>query len=92
MNTTADFASEHHVILVTAPSCHLCEDARSTLTERAQRGVLQLTVVEMESQQGQELISRHRPPLFPLVLLDDQIVCCGRLSRGRLDRALKRAA
>ncbi|GAB95814.1 hypothetical protein KILIM_026_00850 [Kineosphaera limosa NBRC 100340] len=85
---------EHHdprrrVTLVTAPACHLCEDAYTLLTERAEQGLLQLTVVEMQSPQGESLIARHRPPLFPMVLLDDRLLSCGRLSRGKLDRVLE---
>ncbi len=92
VNFPKDHQPQRRVTLVTAPACHLCEDAHTVLTERAQQGLLRLNVVEMQSPRGQALISQHRPPLFPMVLLDDRLLSCGRLSRGKLDRALESAA
>ncbi len=74
-------------VLVTT-GCHYCEDARRELSARAERGELELVVVELESAQGQALQAAHRPGMFPLVLLDGKPFSIGRLPRRKLDRAL----
>ncbi len=76
------------VSLVSTQACHLCEDAHSELLSRATRGQLSLDQVDAESPLGQELLARHRPAMFPLVLLDGQFFSAGRLPRRKLDRAL----
>jgi len=76
------------VTLVTSPSCHLCADAEVVLREREVSGQLDLTVIEMLSPAGQELVSAHRPSMFPMVLVNGHVLGFGRLSRGQLDRAL----
>ena len=81
-----------HVTLVTAPACHLCTDAHDALSQRADRGLLTLSVIEVDSPEGEALVSAHRPALFPMVLLNGRLLGCGRLSRGKLDRALGKAA
>lgn len=76
------------VTLLTTEACHLCEDALSELRYRAAQGQLSLDQVDAESPQGQKLLARHRPAMFPLVLLDGAFFSAGRLPRRKLDRAL----
>lgn len=77
--------------LVTSSACHLCEDAHRELSRRAERGELSLEVVSVDSEQGRRLVAAHRPAMFPLVLLDGQRLGQGRLSRRRLEAALRSA-
>ncbi len=75
--------------LVTAPGCHFCEDARDRLGQLETRGLLHLSIVPAESALGQELIAKHRPGTFPLLLLDDRYFHDGRLPRGKLARLVQ---
>ena len=80
------------VTLVSAPACHLCLDAEQELAGRAARGELSVQVVAADSPAGQVLVAAHRPVLFPLVVVDGVVLGAGRLSRGKLDKALARRA
>lgn len=73
-------------IVVTAPSCHLCEDALGVLREW--EPALQVRAVDIRSEEGRALVERHRPALTPLVLIDGRLFSAGRLSRGKLRRLL----
>lgn len=79
------------VTVVTATACHLCDDALRVLRELEGAGIVALRVHAASSVAGQVLIAHHRPALFPLVVVDGRFLSAGRLSRGRLDRALGRA-
>ncbi|MHB1009822.1 MAG: glutaredoxin family protein [Propionibacteriaceae bacterium] len=76
------------ITLLVTTGCHLCEDARSELTARADGGQVELSIVSVDSEQGRELQSTHRPSMFPLVLVDGKPFSVGRLPRRKLDRAL----
>ncbi len=75
--------------LVTAPACHFCDDAQHRLGALESRGLLQLTLVSAESQDGQALIAKHRPGMFPLILMEDRYFHDGRLPRGKLARLVQ---
>jgi thioredoxin-like negative regulator of GroEL len=75
------------VTLVHAPACHLCDDARTALKEFERDYDLAVELVEADSDVGQETVARHRPAMFPLVLVDGAYFSTGRLPRGKL-RAL----
>ncbi|GGK63798.1 glutaredoxin family protein [Ornithinimicrobium pekingense] len=75
--------------LLTTSACHLCEDAHAELARRAERGELSLEVVSVDSDEGRRLVATHRPAMFPLVLLGGRPLGHGRLSRRRLDAALR---
>jgi hypothetical protein len=75
------------VTLVYAPACHFCEDARAALDEIARDHELTVELIEADSGAGQDLVGRHRPAMFPLVLVDGAFFSAGRLPRGKL-RAL----
>lgn len=77
------------VTLVTAPACHFCEDAQERLGQLEARGLMRLTLVPSESPEGQELIRRHRPGMFPLTLLEGRYFHDGRLPRGKLARLVQ---
>jgi hypothetical protein len=73
-------------IVVTAPACHLCEDALDVLGDAAPDVVVR--AVDIRSDEGRALAERHHPALTPLVLLDGEPFSVGRLPRGKLRRLL----
>ena len=74
------------VTIVTSAACHLCEDAVQELSGRSHE--LTLTVIAAETPCGLELVQRHRPVMFPLVLVDGVFLSSGRLPRRKLERTL----
>jgi hypothetical protein len=79
------------VTLVEAPACHLCDDAKSALTVLAQSYPMTVHVVSIDDEPGRALMSQHRAPMSPLVLLDGQYFSSGRLPRRKLERRLAKA-
>lgn len=75
--------------LLTTTACHLCDDAHEELARRAALGELTLQVAALDSAEGRALLAAHRPAMFPLVLIDGRVLGHGRLSRRRLDAALR---
>ncbi len=76
------------VTVVTAPACHLCEDAQATLAGLAHQYPLTVHLVAAASQSGQVLLGRHGSGMFPLVLVDGGFFSAGRLPRRKLARLL----
>lgn len=74
--------------LVTMPACHYCEDAHEVLARLESEGRVAVRTLDAESPEGRTLIDLHRPSMFPLVLVDGDVLGSGRLSRHRLARAL----
>jgi hypothetical protein len=78
------------VTLVTAAGCHLCDDAHQTLEELVGKGFpVVLEVVEATSERGRSLLTEHRPPMNPLVLIDGSYFSAGRLPRRKLEALLR---
>jgi hypothetical protein len=73
--------------LVRTDACHLCEDAHNALSQAAHRWPIRIEVIDADSPSGADLIGRHRPAAFPLILIDGQFFSQGRLPRAKL-RAL----
>lgn len=80
------------VTVVTAPACHLCEDAQAALTEMAQAYPLAVRLVDADGPAGQALLSAHGSGMFPLVLVDGAFFSAGRLPRRKLARLLAQKA
>ena len=74
--------------MITSSGCHFREDAHVALATLADQGSIALTVIDAETPDGESLIGRHRPALFPLVLLDDDFFSAGRLPRRKLAATL----
>jgi hypothetical protein len=83
--------SPPRITVVSVPDCHLCDDARALLSSFPE-GELVVAYLAADSDAGRALVGRHRPALAPLVLLDGEFLSSGRLSRGRLRRALRARA
>jgi Thioredoxin domain len=75
------------ITVVRTEACHLCDDAQDALADAAQHGDIRVEVVEADSVEGMELVSRHRPATFPLIVVDGEFFSQGRLPRRKL-RAL----
>lgn len=80
------------VVVLSAPVCHLCEDALEALAELAREFPIRVREVGMESPEGRELVRLHRPAMPPAVLFDGFLFSVGRLPRKKLRRLLERAA
>ena len=76
------------ITLVESSGCHLCADARAALAELGTRYRTSLRFVDASSSEGLELVSRHRPALQPLVLVNGKSFSAGRLPRRKLERYL----
>ena len=80
------------VLIVETDACHLCDDAKRVLTERADDLGLHVRTVSARSSEGQRLVAEHRAPMMPLVFVDGELLGWGRLSRRKLDRRAAAAA
>lgn len=76
------------VTLVEAAACHFCVDARRVLEDLVAQDLVDLQVVDATSPTGTALVARHRAPMFPLVLVDDELFSSGRLPRRKLAKRL----
>lgn len=76
------------VLLVTSPACHYCDDAHGALAALDAAGQVELETLEADTAEAAAVIGIHRPAMFPLVLVDGEFLSAGRLSRGKLARAL----
>jgi hypothetical protein len=77
------------ITVVSAPACHFCEDAQSAIAELARDFAISTQHISIESAEGHALVSRHRPGMSPLVLVDDEYFSAGRLPRKKLLRLLE---
>lgn len=73
------------VAVIGAPGCHYCQDADEALAELG--AVVHVEHVDAASDRGRSLLSEHRAPILPLVLVDGAFFSYGRLPRKKL-RAL----
>lgn len=80
------------VLLVTAPGCHFCEDARSGLAGLATEFGIDFREVDALSPDGFAVVERFRPTMWPVILADGELFSSGRLPRTKLRRHLERAA
>ena len=76
------------ITVVEAPACHYCEDAAAALAELSARFDFLVRTLARDSDEGRRLILRHRPPMAPLVLVDEEFFSSGRLPR-RLEKLLQ---
>lgn len=93
MITDAPTQTTTAVTLVTAPGCHLCDEAHRHLGTLIDDGAaIELTVIEATSTEGRSLLGIHRPAMNPLVLIDGTYFSAGRLPRRKLQALLQRRA
>ena len=75
-------------VLVESAGCHLCDDAATVLQALELEGRLRLRRVALDSAEGRALLRAIRAPMPPIVLVGGELLGCGRLSRGKLERRL----
>ncbi len=80
------------VLLVTAPDCHFCADAKALLARLGQTYPLEVREVGLSSPGGGELAARHGILFPPGLLLDGGFVGFGRVSERKLRRLLEQRA
>lgn len=78
------------VTVVNAPSCELCEHAKSVLARVALDFPLVVEEVSTESEPGQKLMIEHRMAFPPGVFIEGHPFSYGRLSERKLRRRLAR--
>ncbi len=86
--TTAHAGDGFEAVLVTAPRCHLCDDAKHLLKEMQHDYPLIVREVELSSDEGMALSRRFSMPFPPLLLIDGVRFGHGRISRRKLVRLL----
>lgn len=77
-----------HVIVVESEACHFCADAHHVLAALADRFPMITETVDVRSETGRALMTRHRAPMSPLVLIDAAFFSSGRLPRRKLEKLL----
>lgn len=81
-------AAPVEVTLVTAESCHFCEDAQDLLAQMSGTYDITVRLVDMMSDEGRNLVVAHRMPFPPLLLIDGAMFGYGRISARKLDKHL----
>lgn len=84
-------AVENQVTVITVvhqQACHFCADAQAALAELGQEFPLSVELLEATGPRGAALLSRHRAPMLPLVLVDGAWFSIGRLPRRKLRKLL----
>lgn len=78
------------VIVLSAPDCALCEQAKTVLARVGQDYDLEVEECSIETEAGRRLAHEHRVAFPPGVLLDGEAFSYGRLSERKLRRELDR--
>jgi hypothetical protein len=77
-----------HVLVVTSPGCHFCDDALSVLDALAETCSLRIETALLSSEVGRKLLLRHRAPFPPILMVDGEFFGYGRISRRKLEAHL----
>jgi glutaredoxin len=76
------------VTLLTAPDCEWCEQAKAVLARVGWDYDLEVTECSTATEEGRDLMVRHRVAFPPGVLIDGEAFSYGRLSERKLRREL----
>ena len=77
------------ITVVDSEACHFCADAHEVLEGFATSYPLTVESIDVRSDAGRTLMTRHRAPMSPLVLVDGAFFSSGRLPRRKLEKVLK---
>ena len=77
------------VVLLTKPDCAFCDDARAMLERLSSEFPLELSLLPLESSEGEGLAIRNGLLFPPGILLDGKPFSHGRPSEGKLRRQLR---
>jgi glutaredoxin len=72
------------VLLVTSPGCHYCDQAAELLARIGEEIELEVHTIPLASDDGLELVARHRVPFPPVLIVDGEIFGFGRISERKL--------
>lgn len=81
-----------NVVLVTAPSCHFCDEATDLLEDLGQLTPLAVRTVPLSSDEGRSLLVLYRVPFPPILVVEGVFFGYGRISRRKLGDHLARLA
>lgn len=87
-----DSTVRHHITLLTQADCTFCEHAKTVLAKIGTDHPLDITEIDLTSQEGRHLGAEGGVLFAPGILLDGEPFSYGRVSERRLRRALKAAA
>jgi len=76
------------ILLVTAPGCHFCDDAKEMLEGLAETFPMYVETTPLASPAGRALVMEHRVPFPPILIVDGVLFGFGRISRRRLEGRL----
>lgn len=76
------------ITVVESEACHFCAAALEAIAGAAATYPIRIRRLDVRSEAGRELMTRHRAAMSPLVLLDGAFFSCGRLPRRKLEKAL----
>ena len=76
------------VTLLSAPDCELCEHAKAVLARVGEEYALEVAECSTATEEGRDLMVRHRVAFPPGVLIDGEAFSYGRLSERKLRREL----
>jgi glutaredoxin len=80
------------VLLLSAPDCHFCAQAKAVLDRLRREYPLEVQEVSLASPEGQDLAARHGILFPPGLFLDGTFVGFGRVSERKLRRLLAQRA
>lgn len=80
------------ITLLTQRDCRYCDHAKDLLDRIGQDHPLQITEIDLASEEGQNLASRAGVMFAPGVLVDGEPFSFGRLSEQKLRRTLDKRA
>jgi glutaredoxin len=76
------------ITLLTAPDCHLCDQAKSVLERVSRDTELSIETISMETDLGRQLMIDQQLAFPPGLLIEGEAFSFGRLSERRLRRHL----
>lgn len=79
------------VTLLTQPDCAFCDQAKHVLARVGHDHALEIEEIDLASDRGRDLATKHGVLFAPGVLIDGQSFSYGRLSERRMRKALSRA-
>ncbi|UQA91089.1 glutaredoxin family protein [Streptomyces halobius] len=82
----------HRITLLTQADCAFCEHAKTVLAKVGADHPLDITEIDLTSEEGRRLGAEAGVLFAPGILLNGEPFSYGRLSERRLRRALKDAA
>ncbi|MBC9725001.1 glutaredoxin family protein [Streptomyces sp. TRM68367] len=83
--------TSHRITVLTQADCALCEHAKTVLAKAGADHPLDITEIDLTSEEGRRLGAEAGVLFAPGVLLNGEPFSYGRLSERRLRRALKAA-